>query len=151
MRHSWRTTFRAISLTQLLDMHHMRIPGMHQTHVSARLHALLGRPRVVPRALGCGARRGGACTSRLWALAGLRGARAGRSKSLDLACNHGIAFRPAEPSKVMETPKMSFILFCFSLCCCTRYKYHTSPQDVYQAHFDAAMVQQQPRFQLSPS
>ena len=28
----------------------------------ARLHALLGRPRVVSRAVGCGTRKGAACT-----------------------------------------------------------------------------------------
>ena len=50
--------------------------------------------------------------------AGLRGARAlgGVQKSLDVASDHGIAFRPAEPSKAMETPKMSlFLLFALPL------------------------------------
>ena len=64
--------------------------------------------------------------------AGLRGARAlgGVQKSLDVASDHGIAFRPAEPSKAMETPKISFF-FCFSLCCCFCYKCHSSLQKLY--------------------
>ena len=35
--------------------------------------------------------------AQIWAPAGLRGARSGRSKSSELASNHGIAFRLAEP------------------------------------------------------
>ena len=39
------------------------------------------------------------------------------SESLDLASNHRTAFRPAEPSKAMETPKLSFFwLFALLLC-----------------------------------
>ena len=62
-------------------------------------------------------------TAQVWVPPGPRGARSGRSKSLDLASKHGIAFRPAEPSKVMKPPKCHFRCIC--------YKCHTSPQNVY--------------------
>ena len=52
-------------------------------------------------------------TAQVWAPAGLRRACSGRSKSLDLARNHWIAFRLAEPCRTMETP-----LLFFPLCCC---------------------------------
>ena len=56
----------------------------------------------------------------------------GRSKSLDLASNHGIVFRPAERSKAMETPipgtrGIHFCWLCYSMC----YMSHTSPQNAY--------------------
>ena len=71
----------------------------------ARLHALLGRPRVISRALGCGARRGAACTPRrkCWSRAGSV-ARSWCSKSRDPANNHRIAFRLDEPRRTIETP-----------------------------------------------
>ena len=49
-------------------------------------------------------------TVQVWVPAGLRGACAGRSKSRNLAGNHGVAFRGAirEPSKTMENPRFSF-------------------------------------------
>ena len=50
-------------------------------------------------------------TAQVWVPPGPRGARSGRSKSLDLASNHGIAIRSAEPSKVIETPKCRFFSF----------------------------------------
>ena len=55
--------------------------------------------------------------------------RSGRSKSLDLASNHGITSRLTKPSKVMET--LIFFSLFLSLCCCISHKYHTSPQNVY--------------------
>ena len=60
--------------------------------------AFLPRSRVFSRALGCGARRGAACTPRhkCGVPAGLRGVCSGRSKSHNLASNHRVAFRLAE-------------------------------------------------------
>ena len=52
-------------------------------------------------------------TTQVWVPAGLRGACSGRSKSRNLASDRGIAFRPAtvEPTRPMQTPKMSFFSF----------------------------------------
>ena len=78
----------------------------------ARSPPFLFRPRVFPRAVGCGARRGRACTLGVSFGPGRAPCALGvPSKSIDLASDHGIAFLPAEPSKAMETPQTSFFLF----------------------------------------
>ena len=68
--------------------------------------------------------------AQVWAPSGHRGACSGRPKSSKLFFFQGIAFRGAETSRSVETPKMSFFRFfsvCFvvSLCWC---KHHSSPQ-----------------------
>ena len=68
------------------------------------------------------------------------------SKSLDLASNRGVVFRPAEPRKAMENPKMCSCFF--TLCWCIYCKFHTSPPKA--VFFDAATALQQPRFKLFP-
>ena len=83
---------------------------MYQMHFFIHGPPFLFRPRVFPRALSCGARRGAACTLGACFRSGWAPWRVpGRSKSLVLASNHGIAFRPAEPSKAMETPSHVFV------------------------------------------
>ena len=47
----------------------------------------------------------------IWAPAGLRGARSGCSISREPALCPGITFRPAEPSRPMETPKSNLTFF----------------------------------------
>ena len=51
----------------------------------------------------------------VWVPAELRGACSGRPTSCELALFKGIAFRPAGPSRTMETPKCK--KKCHSLCC----------------------------------
>ena len=86
---------------------------MYQFHFFAHWRPFLSRPWVFPRALGCGARRGPACTL---------GASLGPGWTpwcvllafkfaSDLVSNHRIAFRLGEPSRSMETPNC--LLFCF--------------------------------------
>ena len=64
------------------------------------------RPRVVSCVFGCGAPGGAACTigCEFGPLTGLLGASSGGSKSRELAFNHGIAFRDAEPPRTMKAP-----------------------------------------------
>ena len=65
--------------------------------------------------------------------AGLRGACSGRSKSLNVATNHGAAFRRARADQAYGNPQRVFFLSCALLVLCTRicYVYHTSPQTLY--------------------
>ena len=49
-------------------------------------------------------------TAQVWVTTGLRGARSGHSKSRDLASDHGIAFRLAEPRRAMEAHSLKIIL-----------------------------------------
>ena len=60
--------------------------------------AFLLRPRVFPRALGCGACEGPGLytTAQAWVLAGLRGACSGRSKSRELASKSRDCFPPSQ-------------------------------------------------------
>ena len=62
----------------------------------AHLHAMLGQPLAFPRALGCGARTGAACT--LGASVGPAPGSVARALgvSRNLASNHGIAFPRAK-------------------------------------------------------
>ena len=55
-------------------------------------------------------------TAQVWISAGLRDARYGRSKSRDLASNHGIAFRLAEPRRTMENPQLKIFALMLLLC-----------------------------------
>ena len=80
--------------------------NMYQRHLFAHLHALLSRPLVVSRALGCGAGPR-VHHAQVWVPAGLRGARSERSKARDAINSHGIAFRLAEPRRAMETPQLN--------------------------------------------
>ena len=62
-------------------------------------------------ALSAAGHAGGVCSrGKLRAPAALRGACSGRSKSLELESNHGIAFPLAEPRRTMETPQCCTIL-----------------------------------------
>ena len=85
--------------------------------------SFLFRPRVLPRAPGCEARRGGCVytTAKVWVSAGIRGACSGRSKSRILVSNHGIDFRRARANQVHGTPPKCFVsVLFFALCClCT--------------------------------
>ena len=92
----------------------------------AYLHALLGR--LAPgrfsrsRLRGLQARRVDT-TAQVWVPAGLRGAHSGRSKSRDVASDHGIAFPQARANQIHGSPQIvirtSFFLFVFPpLCCC---------------------------------
>ena len=65
----------------------------------------------VSSVLGCGTR--GYTTGYVWATAGLRGGCSELPKSSGLALFQAIAFRPAEPSRVMET---CFFFFVHSSC-----------------------------------
>ena len=83
------------------------------------LHAILRRPSVFSRALGCGARRGPACTrrrrrSRPGSVAHALGVHSRRN----LASDRGIAFRPAGDNQAHANIQ-NVILFIFTaLCCC---------------------------------
>ena len=84
-----------------------------------RCPACLVWPRTFSRALGYGARQGPSyvLTAQVWAPAGLRGACSGRSKCLELASNHGIAFRQARTNQVHGKPHKSPAGFvCFAVC-----------------------------------
>ena len=67
-------------------------------------------------------------TTQVWAAVGLCGARSGRSKSRNLASNHGIAFRLAEPRRTMETPQDFFCSTADVAAAVVSCMHHTVPQ-----------------------
>ena len=76
------------------------------------LHSFLRRPWVFSLHLGCGGRRGPACTPTtglVWVPGGLRGSCFGRSKSRNLASSRGVAFRGARAEQ--DNGKPTFLLF----------------------------------------
>ena len=91
----------------------------------------LFRPRVFCRALGCGERRGPDCTPRC--KCGSRPGSAGRALGVRSRViwqvTTGSLSAELEPTRPMETPKMSlFLLRALLLCTSICYEYHTSPQ-----------------------
>ena len=75
------------------------------------VHAFLRCPWVFSRALGCKARRGARLytTAQVWVPGRLRGACSGRSKSRNLASNHGVAFRRAKAEQDNGKPTAAVV------------------------------------------
>ena len=70
-------------------------------------------------------------TLQVYVLAGLRGARSGRSKSRNMASNRGIVFRPARGNHAHRNQKQIVTIFFFSfflLPLMLFFKYHSSYQ-----------------------
>ena len=66
------------------------------------------------------------CTMvQVWVPAGLRGAYSGRSKSRNLASNHGITFRPARANRANAKPRKRHF-FIFDLSLLLFWKYHST-------------------------
>ena len=74
------------------------------------------RPGVVSRAMSCGPRRGGRVftLAHVCVPAGLHGARSGRSKSRDLATNHGSLSAETDPTRPVETRPKKYNVFVAS-------------------------------------
>ena len=81
---------------------------MYETHFSAHGGPLFSSGRGSLFAFSAAGYANGprVLTVHVWAPAGLRGGWSGRSKSRDLASNHGIAFRLAKHLGTMETPQL---------------------------------------------
>ena len=80
-----------------------------------KTNVFLFQSRVFYRALGCGTRRGLACTRQCkWFQAGLHGACFGCSNSRSLASNHGVAFREARAEQGNGKPTFKLYFFFFS-------------------------------------
>ena len=88
------------------------------------IETFLFRLPVLSRALGCGARRGPACIPRCKCGSRPSGACSRRSKSRNLARNHGVALRPARANQAHTNPETSFLIFHLSLLLFL--KYHSS-------------------------
>lgn len=84
---------------------------------------------VFSRALSCVVRRGGRVhtTGQMRALAEVRGASCGPSKSLNPAGNCGEAFRTARAEQVHGNPKLSFHHVFTQRCCSAFPEIHTQP------------------------
>ena len=96
--------------------------------------------------LGCGARGSRVLTGKVWVPAVLRGSCSGRSKSLELASNHGTAFRRAKLRKTMKTTpyKVSARLLLYGIMSVSHRA--TSSQALYLV---AATIQQQQHMKLA--
>ena len=83
---------------------------MHEMHILCTWPCISLPAEGLSRALRCGARRGAACAPRRKC-----GSRPGSVASRELASNHGIASRLAEPRRTMETPQFKILLCCLLL------------------------------------
>ena len=110
--------------------------SMNRTFFLAHGQAFLLRPRACPRVLGCGARRGAACTPRR-----KFGPRPGsvarapgpQSRASWQAITGSLSAEP-EPTRPMENPKVSFFQVSTSLLLVLKH-YHGSPQKAWQRRY----------------